>query len=99
MRVYVSHANQVPAPALSACPTITLRHDRDCVQARREKLQIIINCLISLFPPLPPAPLLGLPIADLEPPCPAICPGAPRRSNRIAVVAVENQNHPIICIR
>src|SRR6266851_1775782 len=48
------------------------------------------------LPPLPPAVLVGLPVGDLESPRFAIGPGAPRRSKRIAIVAVKDQNHPLV---
>src|SRR5471032_1318592 len=97
MTVCVSHDElNSHSPALSGCPTITLRHDHGYAQVQRPKLQIIINCPISLFPPLPPAALVGLPVGDLETPCLAVGPGTPCRGQRFTVVAVENQNHPII---
>src|SRR5258705_3743211 len=83
---------------LSNCPTIPLRHDRGRAQAGRRKPQIIINCAGSLFPPLPAAPFVGLPIGGLEAARLAALPDIPRRRQRIVVVAVEHQHHPIVAL-
>ena len=95
----LARSTEFPPRGLSACPTITLRHDHGYAQARVPKLQIIINCRISLFPALPAAPLVGLPVGDLKSPRLAIGPGAPRRGQRLAIVAVEDQHHPVVGVR
>ena len=48
------------------------------------------------MPPLPSAPLVGLPIGDLEAARLAIGPNAARSSQRIGVVAVKNQHQPLV---
>src|SRR6266851_1903140 len=91
--------NYIPTLSPSGCSTITLRHDRGFVQAHGPKPQIIINLAESLFPLLPPALLVGLPVSDLESPRLAGCPGTPRRGQRIVIVAVKDQNYPLIGVR
>src|SRR5258705_5065568 len=83
---------------LSNCPTITLRHDRGRAQARLRKPQIITNCARSLFPPLPAAPFVSLPVGGLKAARLATLPGVPRRRQRIVIVAVEHQHHPIVAL-
>src|SRR5437763_16300425 len=86
------------AAPLRACPPTNLRHDRGFVKGRGRKPQIMINCRKSLFPPLPPAPFVGLPIGDLKAARFAILPGAPRRRECIAVVTVKDHHHPLVAI-
>src|SRR6187402_1236705 len=56
-----------------------------------------ITSAASLLP-LPAAPLVGLPIGQLEAACLAIGPGAPRSGQRLVVVTIENQHHPLITL-
>src|SRR5260370_3819622 len=89
----------IPTLRPSGCSAILLRHARGFVQAHGVKLQIILNLAESLFPLLPPALLVGLPVSDLESPRLAGCPGTPRRGQRIVIVAVKDQNDPLIGVR
>src|ERR1700742_550246 len=67
---------------------------------RNRKLSLIATeRQIPLLAALPAATLVSLPIGDLEAPRLAIGPGISRDRERLAIVAVEHQNQPLIGLR
>ena len=56
------------------------------------------GCQLNALLPLPPAPLVGLPIGHLESPRLAIGPDPARRRQRVVIVAVEDQHHPLVAV-
>src|SRR4051794_10112670 len=76
--------------------TTALRHQRGCLDPPRLKPTVIINCRNPLFPALPAAALVRLPIGDLEATRFAVGPCGARRGPRIVLVPVKNHHHPFV---
>src|SRR5262249_21902434 len=99
--VRIKQSRQTPANIKSAPPrpTITLRHDRGYVQGRAPKQQNIINYGEVLIPPLPTPALVSLPVRDLKTTRFAVRPRIPGGGKCVRVVAIENEDHPIVDVR
>ncbi len=67
-------------------------------KVRRRNRRLSLIPVDSLLPTLPPAPLVGLPIGHLESPRFTIGPNPPRRRQRVVIVAVEDQHHPLVAV-
>src|SRR5437660_1369187 len=97
-RLTLSGAPMPRTTSHSVCPSATVPEVEGRAQAPVRNPQIIINCAMSLFPPLPAPPVIGLPVGNLEAARLAILPGIPRRRQRIAIVAVENQHEALVAL-